>query len=230
MEIRALREPDNRAVFSSGDLDLDRFFQKYAGQNQFRHHIGATYVAIEGDRVAGYVTVAPGHVEIENLPAAARKRLPQYPLPILRLARLAVDRLFQGQGLGTQLLRFVLNLALQMAGNFGCVGVVVDAKPEAVPFYRQFGFIALAVVEGESAARPLATAMFLSVQDIAAASQERSPVLTMGASRVMIGSQGLYFADVAAGREFSKIQTSWFVASAELAICRPSGECRSNVI
>ena len=92
MEIRALRESDNRSVFNSGDLDLDRFFQKYAGQNQFRHHIGATYVAVEGDRVAGYATIAPGHIEIENLPAARRKRLPQYPLPILRLARLAVDR------------------------------------------------------------------------------------------------------------------------------------------
>ncbi len=104
-------------------------------------------MAVEGDRVAGYATVAPGHIEIESLPAARRKRFPEYPLPILRLARLAVDRLFQGQGLGKQLLRFVLNLALQMAGNFGCVGVVVDAKPEAVSFYRQFGFIALDVVQ-----------------------------------------------------------------------------------
>lgn len=173
MEIRALRESDDRSVFSSGDLDLNYFFQKYAGQNQFRHHIGVTYVAVEGDRVAGYATVAPGHIEIENLPAAGRKRLPQYPLPVLRLARLAVDRLFQGRGLGKQLLCFVLNLALRMAGDFGCVGVVVDAKSEAVSFYRQFGFIALEVVEGESPARPLATAMFLSVRDIAAALQER---------------------------------------------------------
>ena len=173
MEIRALRESDNRSVFRSGDPDLDRFFQKYAGQNQFRHHIGATYVAVEGDRIAGYATVAPGHIEIENLPAAGRKRLPQYPLPILRLARLAVDQLFQGQGLGKQLLRFVLSLALNMAGDFGCVGVVVDAKPESVSFYQQFGFIVLDVVKGESPARPLATAMFLSVRDIAAGSQKR---------------------------------------------------------
>jgi GNAT superfamily N-acetyltransferase len=173
MEIRALRESDNRSVFSSGDLDLDRFFQKYAGQNQFRNHLGATYVAVEEDRTAGYAMVAPGHIEIENLPAGQRKKLPQYPLPILRLARLAVDQSFQGQGLGRQLLRFVLNLAVEMAGNPGCVGVVVDAKPEAVSFYRQFGFIVLEVVEGESPARPLPTAMFLSVRDIAAASQER---------------------------------------------------------
>ncbi len=53
MEIRALRESDSRSVFSSGDPDLDRFFLKYAGQIQFRHHIGATYVAAEGERMAG---------------------------------------------------------------------------------------------------------------------------------------------------------------------------------
>jgi predicted N-acetyltransferase YhbS len=171
MEIRALRESDDRSAFQSGDPDLDRFLRKYAGQNQFRHHIGATYVAVERDRVAGYVTVAPGHIEIEDLPVAQRKKLPRYPLPILRLARLAVDVSVRGQGLGKQLLRFVLRLALRMAEEFGCIGVVVDAKPGAVTFYRQFGFLALEAVEGQSPARPPATAMFLPVKEIAAASE-----------------------------------------------------------
>jgi predicted N-acetyltransferase YhbS len=171
MEIRALRESDDRSAFQSGDPDLDRFLGKYAGQNQFRHHIGATYVAVERDRVAGYVTVAPGHIEIEDLPVAQRKKLPRYPLPILRLARLAVDVSVRGQGLGKQLLRFVLRLALRMAEEFGCIGVVVDAKPGAVTFYRQFGFLALEAVEGQSPARPPATAMFLPVKEIAAASE-----------------------------------------------------------
>ena len=171
MEIRALRESDDRSAFQSGDPDLDRFLRKYAGQNQFRHHIGATYVAVERDRVAGYVTVAPGHIEIEDLPVAQRKKLPRSPLPILRLARLAVDESVRGQGLGKQLLRFVLRLALRMAEEFGCIGVVVDAKPGAVTFYRQFGFLALEAVEGQSPARPPATAMFLPVKEIAAASE-----------------------------------------------------------
>ena len=117
------------------------------------------------------VTVAPGHIEIEDLPVAQRKKLPRYPLPILRLARLAVDVSVRGQGLGKQLLRFVLRLALRMAEEFGCIGVVVDAKPGAVTFYRQFGFLALEAVEGQSPARPPATAMFLPVKEIAAASE-----------------------------------------------------------
>jgi len=172
MEIRALRESDDRHTFRSGDADLNRFLQKYAGQNQFRHHIGATYVAVEGNRVAGYATVAPGHIEIEDLPSTQRKKLPGYPLPILRLARLAVDESFQGQGLGRQLLRFVLQLALRMAGEFGCIGVVVDAKPGALAFYRQFGFVELEVVEGQSPARPLTTAMFLPVSEVAKATRK----------------------------------------------------------
>jgi GNAT superfamily N-acetyltransferase len=148
---------------------LDRFLLKYAGQNQFRHHIGATYVSIEGTEILGYATVAPGHIEIDDLPAAQRKNLPRYPLPILRLARLAVDERAQGKGLGKLLPRFVLRLALRMAEDLGCVGVVVDAKPGAVDFYTQFGFFPLEVVEGQSPARPASTALFLSAAEIAAA-------------------------------------------------------------
>jgi GNAT superfamily N-acetyltransferase len=169
MEIRALRESDERAGFRSGDEDLDRFLHKYAGQNQFRHHIGATYVAVEADRIIGYVTVAPGHIEVEDLPPARRKKLPRYPLPILRLGRLAVDESMRGRGLGKLLLHFVLRLSIRMDADFGCTGVVVDAKPGAVSFYEQFGFAPLEVVEGQSQARPSATAMFLALREIVAA-------------------------------------------------------------
>ena len=166
MEIRALRPTDERTRFRSGDVDLDRFFQAYAGQDQFRHHIGTTYVAVEGREVCGYVTVAAGSIEIDDLPAAARRRLPSYPLPILRIARLAVDAAFQGSGVGRELLRFALGLALRMRTDYGCVGAVVDAKPAAVPFYRRFGFVPLEVTEGLSEARPAPVAMFLSAREI----------------------------------------------------------------
>lgn len=169
IEIRALQEGDDRSQLRSGDPDLDRFFHKFAGQNQFKHHLGVTYVAIDGGRTLGFATVAPGHVEIEKLPASARKKLPRYPLPVLRLARLAVDQEARGQGLGRQLLRFTFQLALRMADDYGCVGVVVDAKPDAVDFYRQYGFISIDVVEGQSDARPAPIPMFLAIRAIRAA-------------------------------------------------------------
>ena len=166
MEIRALRDGDDRLAFQSGDADLNRFFQKFAGQNQFRHHLGVTYVAVDDGRMLGYATVVPGHIEIDDLPAAARKTLPRYPLPILRLARLGVDRSVQGQGLGAELLRFVLHLATRMATEYGCTGVVVDAKPDAVGFYAKYGFSPIEAVEGQSDARPAPTAMFLALRAI----------------------------------------------------------------
>jgi GNAT superfamily N-acetyltransferase len=166
MEIRALQEGDDRSQFQSGDPDLDRFFHKFAGQNQFRHHVGVTYVAVENRRVLGFATVAPGHIEIDALPALARRKLPRYPLPVLRLARLAVDESARGQGLGAQLLRFVLKLAVRMATDYGCFGVVVDAKTDAVEFYAKYGFIPVDVVEGQSDARPQPAPMFLAMRAI----------------------------------------------------------------
>ncbi len=174
MEIRALRESDDRTAFRCGDSDLDRFLQKYAGQNQFRHHTGTTYVAVEDNKVAAYATVAPCHIEIDDLPESQRRKLPRYPLPVLRLARLAVDESARRRGLGSELLRFVLQLALRMAEEFGCIGVVVDAKPGAVEYYSQFGFIALEAIEGQSPARPVTTPMFLSLTEIRAASSSGS--------------------------------------------------------
>lgn len=166
MEIRALHEGDERSAFQSGDPDLDRFFHRFAGQNQFKHYLGVTYVAVEGRGILGFVTVSPGQVEIEGLPAAARKKLPRYPLPVLRIARLAVDQSAHGQGLGTALLRFVLQLALRMPSDYGCIGVVVDAKRGAAEFYAKYGFIPVEALEGLSDVRPQPTPMFLSIHAI----------------------------------------------------------------
>lgn len=166
IEIRPLRESDNRTEFASGDPDLDRFFRQYAGQNQFAHHIGVTYVAVKDDGIVGYATVAAADIEIEDLPPTLAKRLPHYPLPVLRLARLAVDASARTEGIGSALLRHVLSLARAMADFTGCVGVVVDAKPDAAAFYEKLGFITLPAVEGISPARPATTPMFLPLAAI----------------------------------------------------------------
>ena len=166
MEIRALRARDDRSSFRSGDPDLDRFFARFAGQNQFQHHVGVTYVAIDDTVILGFATVAPGQLEPEALPAAERKRLSRYPLPILRLARLAVDARAQGRGVGRELLRFVVRLATTMADELGCVGLVVDAKPDAVSFYAKHGFVAIELIEGRSEERPAPAAMLLAIRAI----------------------------------------------------------------
>jgi len=164
VEVRRLEPHDDRTRFRSGNVELDRFFLRYAGQNQFRHHIGTTYVAMREDGViAGFATVTASEVATAGLSATKRKRLPQYPLPVLRLARLAVDERAKGQGIGSLLLRAVLVLAQRMARDFGCVGVVVDAKPEAVAFYKKLGFVPLEVTAGQLGDRPEPLPMFIEV-------------------------------------------------------------------
>ena len=143
-------------------MELDRFFSQYAGQNQFRHHIGTTYVAVDdAGEIAGFATVAASEVSPEAMPPSKLKRLPRYPVPVLRLARLAVDVTFKGQGVGSLLLRAVFALAVRMADEVGCVGVVVDAKPEAVAFYEKLGLVALELVGGELGDRPQSLPMFI---------------------------------------------------------------------
>lgn len=166
IEVRVLRLADDRSSFKSGNIDLDRFFRRFAGQNQFRHHIGATYIAVEGEHILGFATVAAGNIEIEDLPKTRKRKLPHYPLPVLRLARLAVEQSAQGRGVGKLLLRAVFQISRDMAEAVGCVGVVVDAKPDAVAFYERYGFASFEVVEGALGSRPEPLPMFLPLGSI----------------------------------------------------------------
>ena len=137
VELRRLRPDDDRSLFSCGQPDLDRFFHYYAGQNQFKLHLAVTYVAeIEG-RLLGFATVTASSLERRDVPSVRmRRRLPSYPLPVLRLARLGVDKRAQGLGVGSALLRHALSLALNQRD---CIGVVTDAKPNAIDFYKRYG-------------------------------------------------------------------------------------------
>lgn len=167
VEIRPLARDDDRSGFSCGQADLDRFFEHYAGQNQFKLYLAVTYVAVGERRIMGFATVATSSLERASLPSARqRRRLASYPLPVLRLARLGVDTRAQGLGIGKALLRHVLALAIEQRDRLGCVGIVTDAKPEAVRFYEGLGFVPLGGLrEGQLVGQPLP--MFLGIETIA---------------------------------------------------------------
>ena len=164
IKIRPLDPNDDRSAFFSGDEALDLFFHRYAGQNQFRHHIGVNYVALDNDRIIGFVTVTPALLDADTAPT--QKRMPPYPLPVLRLARLAVHKDLQERGIGRILLKFSLELAQKMQGEIGCVGVLVDAKPHAVLFYEKYGFAKIDVLEGQLATTPRSVEMYLPLGSI----------------------------------------------------------------
>lgn len=159
VDIRALHADDDRRAFRSGDEALDLYFHRYAGQNQFRHHVGITYVAVTDDRILAFATVAAASLDADDLPTG--RRMPPYPLPVLRIARLAVGLGDQGRGLGAAMLRFCVEVAEKMRDELGCVGIIVDAKAGAVDFYRRFGFVAVQEEEGGPRVVPRPQMMFL---------------------------------------------------------------------
>ncbi len=126
--------------FDCGLPALNDYLKKYALQNH-QNQSARTYVATRGGRVAGYYTLAAGSVQREETPARISKGLARHPVPIILLARLAVDREEQGKGLGAALLKDALLRAAQAADLIGCRAVLVHAKDKAAQaFYRRYGF------------------------------------------------------------------------------------------
>lgn len=164
IQVRQLRDSDDRTKFGSGHPDLDRFFEKFAGQNQFKLHIGTTYVAVDEGTIVGFVTVASCSIDIAGVPPKKLvKRLPSYPIPALRLARMAVADGQQRNGIGALLMKSVFLVARDQARRSGCAFVVVDAKPGAESYYQRFGFEAFPVEGGELEAKPTPRPMFLAL-------------------------------------------------------------------
>jgi GNAT superfamily N-acetyltransferase len=127
--------------FDCGKEALNRYLVSYAWQNQ-QAGAARTYVGLLGDAVIGYHTLAVGHVNQEDAPERLTKGLARHPIPIMLLARLAVDRRWHGQGVGKALLKDAMQRTLQAAEIAGIRAFAVHAKDdEASTFYRKFDFI-----------------------------------------------------------------------------------------
>jgi GNAT superfamily N-acetyltransferase len=143
--IEPLDRSHDRTQFGCGNVALDRFLHALVGPYQ-RRRLGRTYVAVaEGERrVRGYYTLAAGAVAFDVLPRDVARRLPRHPLPVILLARLAVDASAQGRGLGGELLVDALERCLDLGDRLGVHAVEVEAIDEpAKAFYAKYGFVAL---------------------------------------------------------------------------------------
>jgi ribosomal protein S18 acetylase RimI-like enzyme len=141
-----------------GEDALDRYFRTQVTQD-VRRHIANCFVAVEAAsvRVAAYHTLSAASVPITDLPPEDVKRLPRYPtVPAVRIGRLAVDRRFQGRGLGAAM--FADAAARAVPADIAAFMLIVDANnEEAVSFYRRYGF-RLVAGSRRTLFRPLATA------------------------------------------------------------------------
>lgn len=138
---RPLREDDGRENFDCGRESLNQWFRQHGWRNQRLDLSRSTVMCdVETGAVAGYVTLAGGHIEREYLPKAAQRNRPEH-IPIFLLGQLAVDRRYQGMGVGRSLLFYALSASVRIAKTIGCVGVLTHPLDDEVrDFYRRFGF------------------------------------------------------------------------------------------
>jgi GNAT superfamily N-acetyltransferase len=143
--IERLARTHNRDRFDCGQPSLNDFLRTLVTQYEKRN-LGRTYVAVRGgdSQVFGYYTIASGAVAFDHLPAEAAKKLPRHPLPVILVARLAVDRAVQGQRLGEKLLLDALARSVELSDTLGIHALVVDAiDQQAKAFYQKYRFIPL---------------------------------------------------------------------------------------
>jgi predicted GNAT family N-acyltransferase len=135
----------DRNSFDCGVGALNRFIQKQASQLQAKN-ISQTYVAINKNdgsalkTIEGYFSLSSGEIHCDELPPELNSKLPRYPIPIVRIGRLAVDIKAQRQGVGGFLLYRALLKILNISEQMGIYAVVVDAKKQSKSFYLSYGF------------------------------------------------------------------------------------------
>ena len=141
-----IRRTHDRDAFDCAEPALNEFLRLHARKSHERG--GAkTFVALDdtdGKTILGYYSLSPASIEYARTPEIIRRKLGRYDVPGFRLARLAVDRKWQGHGLGGQLLLAACKRCLLASAEVGGVVLVIDAKSErAAKWYASYGAIPL---------------------------------------------------------------------------------------
>jgi len=126
--------------FDCGKPALTDWLSRHARQAQGSAS-ARTFVICDGDRVAGYFSLTVGQIDTLEAPERIHRGMGQYPMPLVILARLAVDLDYQGQGIGFSMLQDAIRRTIAVADQAGIHALLVhpiDAGAEA--FYRHFGF------------------------------------------------------------------------------------------
>jgi len=127
-------------AFKCGETSLDEWLKRRALLNQASGASRTFVVVDENHTVMGYYALAAGAVHHQDATRSIRQNMPD-PLPVMVLARLAVDLRAQGMQLGAGLLRDAVERSLAVAQNAGVRALLVHALHErAKQFYLYFGF------------------------------------------------------------------------------------------
>lgn len=133
----------DRARFACGESKLDVYLQKQAAQHH-RDGIATTHVLVDDadpTSILGYYTLSAAQLLLTDLHEADRRRLPGYPVPAVRMGRLAVASNEQGKGYGEVLLANAVQRCLGLRAQLGIRVLLVDAlHDKAAGFYLVYGF------------------------------------------------------------------------------------------
>jgi len=138
--VKKLAPTDQVDDFDCGQAALNQFLQRYALVNQ-KANSAQTYVCCQDEAVVGYYSLAVGSAEPQSTPARVMKGLARHPVPVMILARLAVDSGHQRRGIGQALLKDALLRTAQAADIAGIRCLLVHAKDEtAKRWYESWEF------------------------------------------------------------------------------------------
>jgi len=145
LRFEPLRRHHDRNGFHCGEVALDQYLRTTARQHASKG-LSKTFVAVDADCpdvIVGYFTLTIAEIDPDLLPPTQRRQLPDSALPVIKLARLAVDCNQQGQGIGGILLFEALQRAATAQALTAAVAVIVEAKHlRAAAFYAHYGFVA----------------------------------------------------------------------------------------
>ena len=134
-----LRPEHELTAFASGVEQLDDWLQRHALRNEIDDG-SRTFVICDGQRVVGYYSLAAGSVLRGVATSRVRRNMPE-PVPVVLLGRLAIDRAWQGLGLGADLLRDAVLRMLSAGETIGVRAILVHAISDAAKtFYQRHGF------------------------------------------------------------------------------------------
>ncbi len=126
--------------FDCGKHALNDWLQRFARQAQGSGS-ARTFVVCHADRVVGYFSLTVGQIDTLEAPERIRRGMGQYPIPVIILARLAVDKAYHGRGFGTGMLQDAIRRTLKIAEDAGIRALLTHPIDESAEiFYRRFGF------------------------------------------------------------------------------------------
>ena len=156
--IEPLGSSHDRKSFSCGVEPLDRYLRELATQD-IKRRVSNCFVASEASSgaIAGYYTFAAAGLALSELTPSEAKRLPRHGLlPAGLIGRLAVDTRQRGMRLGGAMIMDAVCRAA--SADPAIFAIIVDAKDDAVSFYRHLGFRSF-VSKPLSLFLPIATAL-----------------------------------------------------------------------